>query len=249
MGAQLGLPKLLEPASGNQFRLLKQWINVCDSSHETCHRKDARVPEMPTRLIEVGSSLKLVDSDEVDSSPYIALSHCWGLLEEKERFCAFTHNIAQLKKSIDFERLPLTFKDAVSVVRGLGFRYVWIDSLCIIQDDDLDWETEAGKMEQVFSDAHFTIAASSAKLSNEGFLLPRKPRPCVQVSTQSTGQLYVCPNIDNFHKDVELGELNRRGWVLQETVLSRRSIYFSSTQIYWECGVGVHYETLARLSK
>ncbi|RYP27078.1 hypothetical protein DL768_011347 [Monosporascus sp. mg162] len=246
-GAQFGLPKLLEPASPDQFALLKRWIMVCDSSHEKCRRRDGDVPTMPTRLIEVGNPIRLVDSARIDPSPYIALSHCWGPLKDNAKFCTFKHNVDQLRRSIDFERLPLTFKDAVSVVRGLGFRYIWIDSLCIIQDDQRDWEYEAARMEHVFSGAYFTIAASSAKSSNEGFLLPRKPRPCLQLSAQGMRRLYVCPNIDNFHKDVELGELNSRGWVLQERVLSRRSIHFSSSQIYWECGAGVHCETLTRL--
>ncbi|RYP04080.1 hypothetical protein DL765_010313 [Monosporascus sp. GIB2] len=210
-GAQFGLPKLLEPASPGQFTLLKQWIKVCDLSHEICRRKDGDVPAMPTRLIEIGNTIKLVDSARIDPSPYIALSHCWGPLKDNAKFCTFKYNIDELRRSIDFERLPLTFKDAVSVVRGLGFKYIWIDSLCIIQDDQRDWEYEAARMEQVFSGAYFTIAASSAKSSNEGFLLPRKPRPCLQLSAQNLRRLYVCPNIDNFHKDVELGELNRRG--------------------------------------
>jgi hypothetical protein len=121
--------------------------------------------------------------------------------------------------------------------------------LCIIQDDDDDWERESGKMERVFSDAYCTIGASSGRSSLEGFLGDRTPRDYVQLQTQSAGALYVCPAIDDFHRHVELGELNRRGWVLQERALSRRSIYFTSTQVYWECGKGVQCETLARLYK
>ncbi|KAI1451719.1 hypothetical protein F4805DRAFT_463486 [Annulohypoxylon moriforme] len=246
-GAQIGLPKLLQKASDDQFALLKQWIGVCDSSHGTCHRKDRDLPTMPTRLIEIGNPIRLIDSENINLSQYAALSHCWGSLKDNSKFCTFNHNIAQRRASIELEHLPTTFKDAIKVVRILGLKYIWIDSLCIIQDDELDWGNEAAKMEQVFSGAYFTIAASSARSSNEGFLLPRKPRSCVELSTKSLGNLFVCPNIDNFHKDVELGELNRRGWVLQERVLSRRTIYFSSTQVYWECGTGVHCETLARL--
>lgn len=127
--------------------------------------------------------------------------------------------------------------------------YIWIDSLCIIQDDAEDWKSEAARMEQVFRGAYFTIAATSAKTSNDAFLVPRQPRPCVEMVMPNGEVIYICHFIDNFHKDVELGALNRRGWVLQERVLSRRSIHFSSTQIYWECGMGVHCETLTRLNK
>ncbi|KAI8966787.1 hypothetical protein F5Y11DRAFT_361831 [Daldinia sp. FL1419] len=246
-GTQLGLPKLVHPASSDQFALLKHWIDVCDSNHEICHRGGGHSLTMPTRLVEVSRLIRLVDSTGLPPSPYIALSHCWGPPGDSHRFCTFKGNIDQHKASIDFEDLPLTFQDAVRVVQGLGFKYIWIDSLCIIQDDDQDWQNEAARMGQVFSDAHFTIAASSAKSTNEGFLLPRTSRPCIQLSINGTRKLYVCINIDNFRRDVEAGELNSRGWVLQERALSRRSIYFSSNQVYWECGSGVHCETLTRL--
>ena len=204
---------------------------------------------MPTRLIELGETIRLVDCATIKDSRYVALSHCWGPLQENEKFCTSKSNIKQLKESIFFELLPRTFRDAVTVTRGLGIKYIWIDSLCIIQDDAVDWERESGRMEQVFSNAYCTIGASSAGSSVEGFLWSRTPRPCVQLQTRSLGTIYVCPNIDDFHQDVDLGKLNRRGWVLQERALSRRSIFYTSTQVYWECGAGVRCETLARLYK
>ncbi|RDW58909.1 hypothetical protein BP6252_13385 [Coleophoma cylindrospora] len=250
--AQLGLPQLLKRASPEQFMLVKEWIRVCDSTHRMCRRghevdKDGSTPTMPTRLIAVGETLRLVNSASIDKSAYVALSHCWGPLTEAEKFCTYMSNIADLQQYIDFARLPRTFRDAVDVTRGLGIKYLWIDSLCIIQDDAKDWESEAGKMEQVFSAAYCTIGASSAKSSLEGFLAQPNARPCVQLSTLDKGTTYVCLAVDDFHRDMELSELNRRGWALQERALSRRTIYYTSTQVYWECGAGVHCETLARL--
>jgi hypothetical protein len=233
-----------------QFTLLKEWIKVCDSTHAKCRRDNAvDILTMPTRLIEVGETVRLVDSASIKASPYVALSHCWGPPKDNEKFCTSKRNIEQFKASIPVDSLPSTFRDTVTITRGLGIKYIWIDSLCIIQDDDDDWERESGKMERVFSDAYCTIGASSARSSLEGLLANRPPRDCVQLQTQSAGTLYVCPAIDDFHRHVELGELNRRGWVLQERALSRRSIYFTSTQVYWECGKGVQCETLARLYK
>ena len=253
-GAQLGLPWLLEQGSLEQLTLLREWIRVCDKKHNKCRRDNEEdILTMPTRLIkvseEVGEPVRLVDSASVEASPYIALSHCWGPLKENEKFCTSKHNIKQLKVCIEEDSLPRTFRDALTITRGLGIKYIWIDSLCIIQDDEDDWERESIKMERVFSDAYCTIGASSARSSLEGFLAYRLPRPCVQLQTRSAGTLYVCPAIDDFRSHVELGELNRRGWVLQERALSRRSIYFTSTQVYWECGNGVQCETLARLQK
>jgi len=218
---------------------------------------------MPTRLIEIGETLRLVDSASLTCpSRYVALSHCWGQLPEKDRFCTYKRNLKAHRSRIaaSVDQLPRSFRDAVVVARGIGVEYLWIDSLCIVQDDPQDWENEAKRMEQVFSAAYCTIGASSARSSAEGFLAPRTPRPCVRLrvrapthtgtgETQRDRQLYICPAIDNFSQDVENSHLSRRGWVLQERALSRRSIFYTSTQVYWECGAGVHCETLARLQK
>ncbi|KAH8201080.1 hypothetical protein TruAng_004776 [Truncatella angustata] len=244
--APLGIPRLLEPASPEHFTLLQQWLQMCDSTHSMCRRGYQEGPSnMPTRLLDVGHPLRLIDSASITADRYTALSHCWGITSQ--RFCTLQNNINQLKESIDFEKIPQTFQDAIIVTRGLGIKYIWIDSICIIQDDSEDWYREAAKMELVFSGAYCTLGASSSKSSVEGFLARDPPRRCLQLSVSNTCTLFVCPAIDDFHRDVELGPLNRRGWVLQERALSRRSIHYTSTQVYWECGAGVHCETLTRL--
>ncbi|KAJ4865530.1 heterokaryon incompatibility protein (HET) domain-containing protein [Trichoderma breve] len=151
-----------------------------------------------------------------------------------------------MKKNIPYRALPKTFQDAVTVTRALGVPYLWIDSLCIIQEDEKDWETEAIRMEEVFSFAYCTIAASRGTSSLSGFLGKRKPRAYAKIQT-SGGPLYLAEAIDDFHADVEQSELSKRGWVLQERALSCRTIYFTATQIYWECGQGICCETLVAL--
>jgi hypothetical protein len=208
---------------------------------------------MPTRLINVGTadapSLHLVETaDQRITGHYIALSHCWGKLKKEERFCTYTDNIHDLKQDIPFNKLPPTFRDAVTATRALNVRYLWIDSLCIIQEDPEDWKIEAARMEDVFNSAYCTIAASSSASSLGGFLGNRKERAVIGINT-AKGPLYLAEAIDDFRKDVEQGILNTRGWVYQERALSRRIIHFTSTQVYWECGHGVHCETLAHLRK
>ncbi|EUC43333.1 hypothetical protein COCMIDRAFT_38701 [Bipolaris oryzae ATCC 44560] len=246
-GAQFGLPILFDQTSPEFFALLKEWILVCDSDHDMCYREEKDAQSKPTRLIEIGQRIRLLETANIHSCQYIALSHCWGPLEENEKFCTYKRNIEQLKTGIDFEALPPTFRDAVIVACGLGIDYIWIDSLCIIQDDDDDWQRESAKMELVFSMAYCTIGASSAKSSLDGFLHKRTPRTVVKLPATSTQATYACIDIDDFHADVELSALNSRGWVLQERALSRRTIFFTSTQVYWECGAGIRCETLARI--
>ncbi|KAI9857992.1 MAG: hypothetical protein M1813_007962 [Trichoglossum hirsutum] len=146
--------------------------------------------------------------------------------------------------------LPQTFKDAVIVTRKLGKRYLWIDSLCIIQygDNFEDWRREAKRMEAVFRGAYCTIAATFTVDSTKGLLRHppvQQPRlQCIKVDSTSYGPVYISAIADDFHKDVEKGVLNQRAWVLQERALSRRIIHFTATQSYWECGDGVRCETL-----
>ncbi|KAK2009776.1 HET-domain-containing protein [Colletotrichum eremochloae] len=247
-GRQIGFPRLPEPNSQEQLSLFKQWIQSCDSTHDACRRHDGQaISEIPTRLVKVTDPIRVLDSCTIEPSRYVALSHCWGQLQEHERFCLYQKNHSQLEARIDFDRLPKTFRDAITVTRGLGIEYIWIDTLCIIQDDEDDWEMESSKMETVFSAAYCTLSAASAESSLEGFLSPRPPRPCVRLRTEDSRDLYVCPHIDDFHQDVELAKINRRGWVLQERALSRRSIYYSRNQVYWECGEGIRCETMGRL--
>ncbi|KAH8901702.1 HET-domain-containing protein, partial [Thozetella sp. PMI_491] len=249
--AQLGLPVLPEQCSDIQTKIMIEWLRTCDETHHCLSAEGKRGDNaLPTRVLDVGDAntptLCLVEGNGKRSGRYVALSHCWGRVDESRRFCTFKHNIDEFRQHISYERLPPTFRDAVRATRALGIRYLWIDSLCIIQNDEEDWEVESRRMEDVFSSAYCTLAASSANSSDEGFFRQREPRPCIKIDTDR-GDFYVCKAIDNFHTDVEEGVLNKRGWVLQERALSRRSIHFTSTQIYWECGEGVHCETLAKL--
>ncbi|KAK0763517.1 hypothetical protein N5P37_002894 [Trichoderma harzianum] len=246
--AQCGLPYLPE-SPNTQFRLLNQWIRLCDETHDCMPLQETAAisNNMPTRVIDVRhDSIRLVETSNMTNDHYVALSHYWGKLKKEERFCTYAHNIEALKMNIPYKALPKTFQDAVTVTRALGIPYLWIDSLCIIQEDEKDWELEAARMEEVFSFAYCTIAASRGTSSLSGFLGKRRPRAYAKIQT-SGGPLYLAEAIDDFHADVEQSELSKRGWVLQERALSRRTIYFTATQIYWECGRGIFCESLAAL--
>lgn len=235
----------------------------CDNNHRCVSPLPAgqAAATVPTRLIFVGSpsqpGLRLVHPPRCGAGPpprYVALSHCWGSdVPESQRFCTYRTNIDEHKRGIRFDRLPSSFRDAVTLTRSLGVEYLWIDSVCIIQRDEDDWEAESGRMEDVFSSAYCTVAASSAPSSLAGFLgrRGREPRPCCTVGGDGHrgGPFYLCKSIDDFERDVESSILNSRGWVLQERALSRRIIHMAENQIYLECYQGIHSETLARIQQ
>ena len=228
----------------NRFALLRQWLEMCDSQHD-CFRGELEVS--PTRLIFVGcASNKLqiqLSADQRHPVEYIALSHCWGKPspEERERFCTTQKNYNERLKGFSYHSLPKVFQDAITVTRELKKQYIWIDALCIIQGDSKDWEKEGTKMETVFASAYCTIASSSASLWKEGFL----ERP--QAPSQSEGNTSIKKESDDFRELVDEGPLNSRAWVLQERALSHRTIFFTTKQTYWECGMGVRCENFTRL--
>lgn len=179
---------------------------------------------------------------------YFALSHPWGK-SPPEPFCTYPSNVEQYKQKIDFSILPATFQHAVTITRALGLHYLWIDSICIIQGPDGDFNQEAKRMEDVFSKAYCVLAASSATGQHDGFLKPRDRRDYLTIEREGLPPFYVCDTIDDFNQHVLEGHLNKRGWVLQERVLAHRTIYFTNKQTYWECGEGVRCETLTKMHK
>jgi hypothetical protein len=104
-------------------------------------------------------------------------------------------------------------------------------------------------MEDVFSQADCILAASSATGQADGFLHPHKARKYLTIQQDRQPPLYICDYMDDFNEDVRGSYLNQRGWVLQERALARRTIYFTSTQTYMECGEGVRCETMTKMKK
>lgn len=226
----------------------------CDQTHKKC--QPSKTSFLPTRLINIGDTetetVRLYETQPQDNMRYIALSHPWGT--NPPFFCTFRKDVENYKKDIQIPSLPPTFRDAVRTTRELGMRYLWIDSICIIQKDetdDGDFEQEAKHIENVFSSAFFVLAASSAHGQSDGFLNEREGsvRDFVTYKRAEDPPFYVCRFIDDFDKHVLKGALNQRGWVMQERALSRRTIYFTNKQTYWECGEGVRCETLTKMDK
>ena len=251
MGVEVGLP-IVQAGGGLLFRILKEWLKDCDECH-TNHKFASDEKELPTRVLDVkGPGLRLYRSKVGEHGKYMALSHRWGEDEHRRPLSTLTWNEKAFCKSIDFQHLPKTFQDAVEVTRELNIRYLWIDSLCILQDDNRDWETESRRMEAIFANAFCTIAATSAKDSWDGFLVRQSIKQSVKLVDSSVNpplSVYACEVGGNFDNDVGSAELNQRAWVLQERALSPRTIHFTATQTYWECGSVIRCDNLVQMVK
>ncbi|KAF2802636.1 HET-domain-containing protein, partial [Mytilinidion resinicola] len=174
----------------------------------------------PTRILDVGlsddlskNSVKLSELSNV-SAQYVCLSHCWGTVRV---ITTTRQTLAARCQGIPWESLPKTFQDAITYTRRLGLRYLWIDSLCILQDDREDWRRESALMAAIYKNSYITLAATKS--------------PDVQY--------YVHERI--FHFDWRAGfddaanPLRTRAWAYQGRLLSPRVLHFCAQELAWEC--------------
>ena len=263
---QIGFGKLPDGKDENQFEIINHWLANCDQnhSHTTCKpsphimsfssTSNSTTKHLPTRVIDVGQTgsdtVHLVETDPTDTGDWVALSHQWGP-DPKTHFRTTIHTLDQHKRGIPFASLPSTFQDAITVTRALpGCRYLWIDSICVVQGEGGDFNKEAKRMEQVYSGAYCVLASSRAKHQQDGFLKGLDRRDCVALVGRGTdAPFYICEKIDDFDGHVLRGALNLRGWVLQEHALARRTVFFTDKQMYFECGDGVSCQTMMKMRK
>ncbi|KAK3396811.1 hypothetical protein B0T20DRAFT_356544 [Sordaria brevicollis] len=203
-------------------KLTTRWLSVCDSSHPKCAPEPH---QLPRRLLDLHSGVKLIDTTTnptINTSPlppYITLSHCWGIPTPSSP-PLLTTTVSTLSahlSQIPWSSLPLLFRDVIQLVRSLGARYLWIDSLCILQDSEEDWLTESTNMSSIYAHAMLNVAATAQRDAStlfgevEYFRTPKEP-------------------------------ILSRAWVFQERLLSRRTLHFGSSEVLWECRSGCFCE-------
>lgn len=218
--------------------LTKKWLTECLTSHNNCLPRAER--PLPSRLLyfESGQLQLCLRSKILNDISYVTLSHCWGDLN----ILKLTKNTLEaFQLGIPLESLCKTFRDAIFVAGYLGFNYLWIDSLCIIQDDREDWEKEAPLMSMVYGGASLNIAATGAKDGNDGLFLERVPmsvrrsKTCVKMDVNGETKNFQFADDDIYYRCVGTQPLARRAWALQERILATRTIHFSKTELFWEC--------------
>lgn len=220
---------------------MRHWVNDCIENHEKCRENYPVV--CPTRLLDLDQysntgDVVLVEVDKTPEKriPYATLSHCWGSSRSRGPLTTVTANLASRKELIRFNELPPTFQDAVKSTRKLRIRYLWIDSLCIIQDSKNDWEKEAARMGEIYAGSVCTLCALASEDSYGGFFraTERKMKSDfrfdLSIGSKRIRIFAAEPN------DWGLwGPVMKRAWTLQERELSNRILYFSNYELFWEC--------------
>jgi hypothetical protein len=227
-----------------RLNLSKSWLQDCLSKHSECRHETPGWH--PTRLLKItgsgNSTIRLIltksEPPAEHSKPYLTLSHCWG----KARFLTLTaHTLPQLLQGADISKLPKTFQEAVNTTLFFGFEYLWICSLCILQDSIEDWKVESAHMGDVYSNGVCNLAATGSADANGGLWMGPQQFNLESLVDDSS------PGVDSPPKwhthparlqDAILlldGPLLKRGWVVQERILAPRTLHFGIGQLFWEC--------------
>ncbi|KAK4445426.1 heterokaryon incompatibility protein-domain-containing protein [Podospora aff. communis PSN243] len=203
---------------------------------------------IPSRLLFIGTEdvgdnqLRLETREQVhekanlsgtESTRYAALSYCWGSPDDAERQCKTkTHSLGAWHGCIPDRYLSPVVRDAVRLTRSLKICYLWVDALCIIQDDMDDWQRESPLMGSVYSNAYFTIMVLNSATCQQGFLTAGGPGEHVPPSND--GELPSSAD-GKLLADWKAAAWTSRGWTFQEEKLSTRAIYVGPERMYFAC--------------
>lgn len=244
-----------EAGSYDQYAVYAQvaeWMLQC-KEHASCQTGTAQDPALPSRVIAINEdSIRLLATSHL-TGQYIALSYCWGGPQP----CQLQRsNKAEYENEIVRSNMPKTIRDALSVTEKLGFQYIWIDSMCILQDDEDDKIAEIGKMQDIYSNASLVVCASASQSCGEGFL-DTGLAPGASPLLPDTGALLKCglPSgsvgtvrlIDRAEYRQSEEALFSRGWTLQESLLPTRLVRFGAC-LSWECKELSQVKTVSSLS-
>lgn len=236
---------------------IRGWLKHCigTHSHDNSHRQESGADvstERPTLLLDVGLAenphLRLVENDGAATASYIALSYVWGRVpEELKRLYLNMGNKTEYFMQIPESDLPETIQDAIFVTRGLETRYLWIDALCIFQDDKNLKDKEILKMHDIYTGSYLTIQAACTNAVMDPFLVRRgghklpdqRLRYSQKESTSRPQYIYMRP--------AELspkqgGLVETRAWCYEEFFLPKRLLVVGKTQMSYCCGEGTIWE-------
>jgi len=214
------------------IELIQKWFQRCREHHgDTCGRSILPQPAQMIRLIDV-SELKVVTGN-LDMK-FVALSYVWGANAEPLLKKSTVHPMS-IAGGISIERLPRTIGDAIEFTRKLGQRFIWIDSVCIIQDDDMDKREQLPLMDRIYSCAELVIVAASGDSAHSGLpgletqrSVKNRPVECIKGFPFTT----ILPQLS---KHLDSSVWNTRGWTFQEALVARRTLVILDDQAHWVC--------------
>ncbi|TEA19931.1 hypothetical protein C8034_v004179 [Colletotrichum sidae] len=258
----------LGPATDSEESVerMKMWLDHCRNNHPQCEPRHTSSDFVPTRLLDVGppgdslpTHIRVVETKKKHiKEQYMTLSHCWGgnsfVQLTRKTFADFTTTGIPWKNDPPGNDISSNknFVEAIRVAQRLGVRYLWIDSICIIQQDAAEWKTEAGLMHKVYRNSYCNLAAAASS-DFTGGLFRKRSHDILPVqydlkddesSSMFGGRVWRILPADLWDRDLLGSPLYGRGWVFQERMLSPRLLQFGHDQIFWDCATTSACEAL-----
>ncbi|KAF9885019.1 hypothetical protein FE257_000842 [Aspergillus nanangensis] len=258
---QFGSAREISPIMNSKVAssFVKPLLQECLSMHQKCGTGE--LPLLPKRviyLLSIKSLPRLYETQNEERGDYITLSYCWGLSGNLQ---TTTSSFEDQISGIPWEIIPQTLLDAMHFTLDLGVQYIWIDSLCIVQDDPDDWEVESSKMATIYEKSLLTLSATASSDVHGGCFLERQDthRVTKKTSIPNESKAYARRSCHNTHEgllgshtDGYGGYMDRkawapfpvltRGWVFQERILSTRTLHCTRDELVWECGNKIQCE-------
>lgn len=228
--------------SAEAYSQVFQWLATC-KEHIDCGGVSLSA-NLPSRVIEVAPADSLgvprLRSTTGLKSSYLALSYCWG---SKQSYILTKNSIEGLMSGLNVEFLPRTILDAIEVTKTLGFEYLWVDALCIMQDsaeaaERHDMSQELATMDQVYQNAVMTIVAACVPSVADGFLKdrPGSGQSCFDIPCRLDLEHFFVAHIqEHMMYDDKSEPINARAWTFQEQLLSPRLLIYASHTLQWQC--------------
>ncbi|KAE8139851.1 hypothetical protein BDV38DRAFT_269621 [Aspergillus pseudotamarii] len=237
------------------------WLDKCSQEHADCDVHNNKPTSLPTRVIEVGDPSTpphLHVSGDGETGKWVALSYFRGA-DSSITLNASSYN--DLRSGLPLSDFPPIVQDAVLVTRALGVRYLWVDFLCVFQDDTNDLAIDASRTSRVYSNAVVTIAATSVETVNDGFIDKREPHfncafpwrrhdhPDSIKDGCRTYPVFFRKGRTPLNKDRPRdSRWATSGWTLQEELLSKRLLYYTKQEMIWQCRAGPATEPAEELN-
>lgn len=223
-------------------------MKECQETHIQCRQEGTHKLPDGFRVVDVVERC-IVERNDI---PYLALSYAWGENLSPQLLIASKATIAALmkKNGLPKSRMPRTIEDAITACLRIGYRYLWVDRLCIIQDSGEDKRNQIEAMGDIFSSARMVFMATYGDNMDFGIPGVGHPRKTVQKS-QDILRLRVTAVIKGSEYNY-YDSLNRwcaRAWTYQESVLPSRQLYFTDTQVFFQCRLFVCFEDRFSLSR
>lgn len=231
---------------------MKQTLEACEKTHSHDVFDHAYIPE---RIIDVRPEVARltlredhIQSHRASTLKYAALSYCWGSGENQATTTVAT--LSGRQAGITETELPLAIRDAIKVTRSLSIPFLWVDALCILQDDPSDWERHCTEMHNIYGSAQVALCAANSRSCDKGFVrqsgriirIPFQSRQAPEIEGSFLIQHNGLPERFDFtlgagtlFLDTFSSRWGSRGWVFQEKVLSTRRLVFGAHDLYFLC--------------